>query len=620
MILDTLELAPGESGSTTRLLGVAPDLATLERYRRERQGLPTGTVEGLVTAGGPVAGARVFLTDLDGDPTMVAVTDADGHFRIDTDPGLWQLVAVGDGNNEQMDFPAAIGGYGIYAHDSANELALRAFTSPETAVATPMADGHGRSEPADIALADGGAIQQDLTLTEPATLHLQVEDVHGQGSPAVALISLPAGVDDPQPRDKRLGENRPRGNARKVVWLLDGEMDVPIYPGTYDVVAHRGPQYEIDGADGVVVSAGQTAEVALTLVEAYDTPGFVSMDPHCHASPSGDGELTVEERLATVAGGGLQVHVATDHDHIADYGPAATGMGLDEVLWTLPGSEFSPVMRGHHNIYPVDPDPAAANGGSPRWWEMLVTTTEMHALLRERIGDDAVIQVNHGRDSGLFEAANYNPVLGEPDFPDFWGTDFDTMEILNSGSYGDAEVLREDFCSLLDHGQRVTAVGVSDSHGRLPGAGYARTYVRVDASGLDTLDEADLISSLKAGHAVVSGGPFAWLSADDGAGTVAEVGESLSTNHATLSFQVMAPSWMEIDEVRLYTSGCQLLQVSPVDASQWTPPVHHVEELEVFPDQDSYYFIEVVGSADMWPVWPGGRAYAMTNPVFIDVP
>ena len=144
--------------------------------------------------------------------------------------------------------------------------------------------------------------------------------------------------------------------------------------------------------------------------------------------------------------------------------------------------------------------------------------------------------------------------------------------------------------------------------------------MRVDADGLDTLDQADLFEQLKAGHAFVSGGPFVSLLADDGTGTVADVGETLTTNHATLSISVMAPSWMGIDEVRLYTSECELLQVSAVDAGQWNPPVHHVEELEVFPDEDTYYFVEVVGSAEMGPVWPGGHAYAMTNPVFIEVP
>ena len=41
---------------------------------------------------------------------------------------------------------------------------------------------------------------------------------------------------------------------------------------------------------------------------------------------------------------------------------------------------------------------------------------------------------------------------------------------------------------------------------------------------------------------------------------------------ATLSIQVLAPSWMGIDEIRVYTSGCQLLQSYAVDAGQVTPP------------------------------------------------
>ncbi len=618
-VVDTLELAPGESGSSTRLVGVARDLATLERHRRALQGLATGTVEGTVTAAGPVAGARVFLTDLEGDPVMVAVTDDEGAFRIDAEPGPWQLVATGDGNNEQMDFPEAYGAYGCYAHDSSNELALRAFSDPDGATPTPLAQGYGRSEPVAVTVAEGETAQRDLTLTEPATLRLRVEDQDGDAIPAGVLISFSPGFTDPQPPDDRLGEHYPRGGARKAAWVLDGEMDVPIAPGTYDVVAHHGFRHEIDRADGVELAAGETEQITLTLAEAYETPGWVSADLHCHSSPSLDGACTIEERLATVAINDLQVHVATDHDHVADYRPAASGMGLDGVLQTVPGDEISPVIRGHHNIYPVEPDPDAANGGAPRWWEHQGTTSELHAMWRERVGPDGVLQANHGLDNGLFEYAEYDPVLGEPGDPDFYGTAFDTMEILNSGDYGDAEGLREIFCSLLDQGQYKVGVGVSDSHTRLPGAGMARTYVAVDGDSVETLDLDELTASLKAGHAVVSGGPFVTLLADDGVDT-AGIGQTLTTDHATLSLQVLAPSRMGIDEVRVYSSGCQLVQVSPVDAGQWTPPVQHAEELEVFPEGDGYYFVEVVGSADLWPVWPGGRAYAMTNPIFFEAP
>ncbi len=618
---DTLELGPGESGESTCLVGVAPDLATLEEYRRGLQDLPTGVVEGTVTAGGdPVAGARVFLTSAEGDPETMAITDADGGYRMAAAPGSWQIVVAGDGNNEQMAFPDGTGAYGIYAHASANELALRAYTDPGEVEATPLADGYGRSDPVAIELSEGGTAQQDLALTPPATLRLRVEDGDGHGIPATVLISLPPGVADPQPPDERLGESRPRGGARKAVWVLDGDADVPIVPGTYDVVAHHGFRHEIDTADGVELTSGQVTEVTLVLAEAYTTEGFVSADLHCHATPSLDGRCTIEERLATVAANDLQVHVATDHDHVADYRPAATAMGLDDVLRTVPGDEISPVIRGHHNIYPAEPDPEAPNGGAPRWWEHQVTTSELQAMWRERVGDDGVLQVNHGLDNGLFQYADYDAATGEAGDPEFYGTEFDTMEILNSGSYADADGLRDVFCSLLDGGQRKTGVGVSDSHTRLPGAGMARTYVRVEGDDLDSLDLDELFASLKAGHAVVSGGPFVTLTADDGTGTVAGIGDEITTSYATLSVEVLAPSWMEVDEVRVYTSGCQLLQTFTIDPGQVAPPVWFDGQLEVFPDGDDYYFVEVVGDADLWPVWPGGHAYAMTNPVFIRAP
>jgi len=37
-------------------------------------------------------------------------------------------------------------------------------------------------------------------------------------------------------------------------------------------------------------------------------------------------------------------------------------------------------------------------------------------------------------------------------------------------------------------------------------------------------------------------------------------------------------------------------------------------------DQDTYYFVEVVGSGDMAPLWSGAHPYALTNPVYVEVP
>ena len=619
---DTLELAPGEEGSYARLLGVARDQATLEAYRREVQGLAVAEVGGVVTeegSGAAVAGARVFLTDTDGNPQAMAVTDDSGAYSFVFDPGSYQVVVVGDGNNELMDFPAAIGAYGVYAHDSVNELALRAFGDPGTAVASADADGYGRSGPVDVTLTEGSPAMADVELAAPALLELTVED--GDGNPLAAMVHVqfPDGVSDPQPADGRLGENRPRGNARKTVWVLDGEMTVPMVPGTYDLVGHRGFRYEMDRVEGVELASGETTQQTLVLEQAYDTPGWISGDLHAHASPSMDGECTVEERLATAACGDVQVHVSTDHDHVADYRPAAEAMGIAPWTITVPGDEISPTIRGHFNIYPVEPDADAQNGGAPRWWEHQVTTSELFVLWRERVGPDGVLQVNHGRggSNGMFSMADFDPEYGEAYDTDFYCDAFDTMEILNSKGYGDAEELREDWRAHLDLGLRPTAVGVSDAHGRLPGSGHGRTYVRVGVDDLADLDTDDFFAALKAQKAIVSGGPFVTLTATDGQSD-AEIGETLEAASATLELQVWAPSWMIVDEVRIYTSGGEVAFTD--STAETAPPLWYDGSFEVAPDGDTYYFAEVLGSGDMGPLWSGAHAYALTNPVYIDVP
>ena len=371
----------------------------------------------------------------------------------------------------------------------------------------------------------------------------------------------------------------------------------------------------------VKLEAGQTTELQLELALADEHAGWVSVDPHVHASPSLDGECTVEERLVTVVANDLMVHVATDHDHIADYRPAAGAMGLDAWAITVPGDEISPNVRGHHNIYPVEPVAGEPNGGAPRWWEDAVSTSELYAAWRDQIGDDAVLQVNHGRDSsGMFAAADYDPDSGEAGDPDYFGTAFDTMEILNSKGFGAAELLLEDWCSLLDQGLRPVAVGVSDSHTRLSGPGFPRTLVKLDVDSVTDEIVPELIEALKAGHAQVSAGPVFSFEASDGSTTVG-MGETIEASSLTLSIELRAASWIPVDSVTLYGPGCQVQETWTVDAAKHQAPVQFTTTVEIEQEEDGYWFVLAKGDGmvTLEPAW-GGLPYALTNPVFVEVP
>ncbi len=612
-----LRIDEGQRSSVTRLLAVGRDLASLEAHRRELRGLPTGRVQGVVREAGsgePVAGARVFLTDADGDALTMAVTDAVGFYSIDHDPGEAWLVVVGDGSNEWMELPGGPGAYGPYAAAEANDRALLAYSDPEAADVAPVADGHGRSEPVAITLDEGDSAEQDLELPQRAWLEISSADEDGDPLPAVAYIFFTDGI-DPQPADARLGEHRPRAGARKVAWIVDGSVTVPVPPGDYSIIAHRGFEFELATATDIEATAGQTTSVSLELDRSVDTTGWVSIDPHSHASPSLDGGCTMEARLVTAVANGLDVHVATDHDHIADFRPLLEPLGLDGLLVSVPGDEISPTVRGHHNIYPAEPDPTLPNGGAPRWWETMLTTSELHALWKERAGEGGILQVNHGRESsGMFTSAEYDPESGEAGDPEFFGDAFDAMEILNSTGFGDAELLREDWCSLLDQGLRPVAVAVSDAHGRLSGVGFPRTYVRSDADPPSQDDVVDLTAAIKAGSAVLSGGPLLELEAS-ASGSTAIVGESLDADAATLAVRVQAPSWIPVETVTLYGPGCEPLHEWTIDPETVEPPLWLEAEVELEGLEGGYVFARALGSQSLNPAW-GGIPWALTNPIW----
>jgi hypothetical protein len=620
---DHMVLDEGDQASYTRLVAVARDQATLEAHRRSLRELPTGMVRGVVTEAGtgePVAGARVFLTDAEGDALVLAITDTEGAYSLSYEPGEAWLVVVGDGSNEWMELPGGPGAYGPYAHPSTNERALLAYSDPGSAVVAPIADGYGRSEPVAVNLDDGGSVEQDLELPQRAWLAISTRDGDGEPVPAVVFVSYPEGGTDPRPADGRLGEDRPRGDARKATWVVDGDVLLPLPPGDYELWAHHGFEYELGFAEDVQAVAGETRAVELVLERAIDTSGWVSIDPHSHASPSLDGECTIEERLVTAVANGLDVHVATDHDHVSDYRPVATAMGLDSLLLTVPGDEISPTVRGHHNIYPVEPWTDEPNNGSPRWWEEAMTTSELHAAWKERVGEEGVLQINHGRESsGMFAAAEYDPYTGEPGEPDYYGDAFDVMEVLNSKGFGDAVPLMIDWCSLLDQGLRPGAVAVSDSHSRLSGPGLPRTWVRLEREQPSAEDLPELISALKEGRAVLSGGPLLTVSLSDGTTTVG-VGETLEATSATLSIQVQAPSWVPVERVQLFTSGCVLVQEWWVDPETAVAPLWFDTELELAPEDDSYWFVLAQGSQDLGPAWSGAHPWAMSNPVYQVLP
>ncbi len=519
---DAVTLQEGESTTYVRHYGVGPDMDTF------REG---PEISGVVEApDGPVANARVHVL-VDGAPWSMGVTDDEGAYTVHAPEGA-EIVADGRGGPHVVDLPDGAEDYSPYATPALRERALRSMTEGGPTSEPPRGRGLGE-------------------LGEPAWLQVSSDG-------PFELRLAPELRDEVDPRI-----SRDYGATR--AWSGDGDMSFAMAPGTYELLVHRGLRFEVH-AETIELVAGETLSVDAPLEQAYSHDGYLLSDPHMHAAPSSDGKISMEERLLTCAGTGLQVHYATDHDHIVDYTPLVETLGLE--LVSITGSEVSPFSRGHLNVFPLESDPTKPNGGGWLWFNDPMETTEAQfAFLRERF-PGALIQANHPLGMGLAAAAEWDPgVLGEPDY---WSSDFDLVEVLNQG-----RVELEFFFDLVNRGLDPVPTGTSDSHEHGGMVGLSATFV----------------ADLEEGDVVLTRGPFLDLSLEDGA----------------LDVVAMAPSWIVVDRLLLYRNG-ELVET--VEGTQ--------ARFSLATEQDAWFVVIAEGDTPMQPV-TGHTPWAMSGVFKVDL-
>jgi predicted metal-dependent phosphoesterase TrpH len=553
---ETVTLAPGESASWTRLYGVAPDLATLASAHAPGQEL----------GGDTVPGAQVAVY-ADGVPWALAQADAEGTWIGHAPDGAdVTTLELGVGLAQFTDRAPGWGSYSTY-------------TDPD--VLDAVLDGMVDGAPESFTQARGWGAGE---LVEPGTLRVQVADA----GPFEVQVAFADGAPfiDPQ-----VFPGWPKGLAA-LGWARDGDIDVLVPPGEYNVLVHRGARFEVHQAT-VTVESGGTTELSASLPAGYSHEGWLAADPHAHAAPSADGECTMEDRVAVMAARGVQLHFGTDHDHVSDYRPLVEALGLEDHMASVVASEVSPVLRGHHNIYPLAANPTAPSGSEFIWYSELVETTqEMIDILRERY-PDVLIQANHPLDSGVGEMADWEP--GEIGKPDFWSPDHDAVEVINDGN----REYMEYYLDLVNHGVVPMAVSVSDTHGCTSGdPGLHLTFLHMSSDPRDYTDD-DLRATFYARSGVASMGPFIELT---------ELPGSTVAPGTQLSAVAKSPSWIVVDELALLQDGVEVEVVAGTEAT-----------FELDPDDDASYIVVARGATAMAPVWPGRTPWAMTNAILVDV-
>ena len=103
-----------------------------------------------------------------------------------------------------------------------------------------------------------------------------------------------------------------------VLYARAGAAWVGVLPGQYTVYASRGFEYSV-ATQTVSVAVGETKSLAFAIRRVVPTRGWVASDTHIHTlTLSKHGDATDDERALTIAGEGIELAVATEHNHHAD--------------------------------------------------------------------------------------------------------------------------------------------------------------------------------------------------------------------------------------------------------------------------------------------------------------
>ena len=414
-----------------------------------------------------------------------------------------------------------------------------------------------------------------------------------------------------------------------VVYTGNGEARLGLPAGDYLVYASRGFEWSV-ATQQVHLATGQSARISLRLQREVLTPGLVCCDTHVHTfTHSGHGDATIDERMLTLAGEGIELPIATDHNVHIDYSAPAIRMGVRDWFTPVTGNEVT-TAAGHFNIFPVAPGAPVADARVTDWPALMQAFRATPGV--------RVVVLNHPRNvhTGFqpFAATNYNSVTGEnkrgPEFT------FDAMELMNSSAQqSDYMLVYRDWFALLNHGYRITGVGSSDGHDVSRYIiGQGRTFIACPDDNPARIDVAAACSNLVAGRALVSMGLLTQLTVDArfGPGDLATgLGDSVRVR-----IKVLGPSWVTATNVALFANGVKVMETAINDAARPEGAVANVGEKAAVlwtirrPAHDVHLVAIATGPAVTAPFWAiprpyqpasphwEGRVIGSTNPVWLD--
>ncbi len=613
-LYNTVSAAAGAPARFTRYVSVGDgDVASavepLLRARRDPFGVVTGrtTANALVyayrDAYAPGAAAR-----------SVARARMDGAFRMALPPGPYALVAVDEG--------------------LARGAPVRVTVAADGEATAMPTTGSSGTLALDLGVIDGGE-----RVRAPVKVSLRGLDVE---APDGAMGELE-------------GERESYG-LHRAIYSLNGQDRIAVKPGRYRATVSRGDEYDVAEVE-VAVPANGEATLRADLRRVVDTAGMVSVDLHQHTVGSIDSPRSLCGRVLEDVAEGLEWAATTDHDNVTDFGPCVRSLGLTRWFNAMRGNEISVVSLGHFNAYPltVDPaDPGALVGA--QYWAGLDAQQLFDKVRRE--AGAPLLHVSHPRSNGFkgyFTSIALDPVTltGRQPLAHGW----EAMEVnesfgapeqytaeadaaLQSAARRDPSSIPtlRDYFSLLSRGDRVCALGNSDTHGRNNGSGWPHNLALVGEDRPDRVTDAMLLAAIRAQRVLISNGVVVRIltggAVHMGAGDVVRA----TGGGVDLEVEVQAAPWVDVRSLVLFENGRPLALAgdgrggfttsTTAGASGWATAIDARSPgragavrlratVHARPARDSYYLALVRGGS-LAPVG-AGDAFGYTNPVYVDV-
>ena len=465
---------------------------------------------------------------------------------------------------------------------------------------------HGRGADSDDVLIGQIALigRPRADVLAEATVNIAVhEDPGGQAVPSRITVA------DEQGTLVSLGNVTDATQAVRpgVVYSRTGAVRLKLPAGRYVIYAGRGFEYSVDRV-AVDLARGATASHRLTIRREVDTTGWAAMDTHLHTGTfARHGDATIDERMLTIAGEGLELPVSSEHNTRVDFEARARAAEVRRHFTPVLGTEVTTPALGHFNVFPVRPGGADIDQRLPDWTQLGQSIASA--------ADRPVIVLNHGRDQhGNFrplDPARHIGVAGED--REGWALPANAMEVVNSGAVlSDAMALPRDWMGLLNRGLMLTPVGSSDSHDVARYiVGQGRTYVRCDDRDPAAIDLARATGGVRSGQVMVS---YGLLTEIDVAGK--GPGELVGRRgELAVRIRVKGPGWTRAQRVALYVNGTE---VRAEEIPGGTKPGVKWEATWRLPTpaHDVHLVAAATGPGIAAPYWPTAKPYQPTSPAF----